>query len=135
MIVLKLIMHVSLSQSITVCQAVKKRRVSSGPTAAEILLLFVQNISHQHPPEVPMYLKEPSADVNSNQLAWWKVNGATYLQLTLLALDHLGIPATLVPSETIFSKAGKAVSRHKASLKPCLHFFLRTNQCLIRTSA
>jgi len=44
MIVLKLIMHVSRSQSITVCQAAKKRRVGSGPTAAEILLLFVQNI-------------------------------------------------------------------------------------------
>jgi hypothetical protein len=41
-----------------------------------------------------------------------------YPQLVTLAVKYLGIPATSVSSERIFSKAGEIVNRRRASLKP-----------------
>jgi len=88
-------------------------------TAAEILLSSVQNArQQQQTDEVAGYSREPPADINTNPLAWWKSNGARYPRLAVLALKYLGIPATSVPSERIFSKAGEIVSRRRASLKP-----------------
>ena len=68
--------------------------------------------------EVLLYMQEPTADINASPLEWWKHNGNRYHPLSLLALKYLGIPATSVPSERVFSKAGKIVSRRRASLKP-----------------
>ena len=101
-------------------QAAKRVRAGGGgPAAAEILLLSVQNArQQQQTDEVAGYAKEPPADINTNPLAWWKSNGARYQKLAALALKYLGIPATSVPSERIFSKAGEIVNRRRASLKP-----------------
>ena len=71
-------------------------------------------------------VQEPTADINASPLEWWKHNGSRYPRLSLLALKYLGIPATSVPSDRVFSKAGEIVSRRRASLKPsnvdCLVF-------------
>ena len=68
--------------------------------------------------EVVLYTQERTPDINTNPLQWWKLNGGRYPRLTILALKYLGIPATSVPSERVFSKAGEIVSRRRASLKP-----------------
>jgi len=83
-----------------------------GPTAAEILLLSVQNArQQQQTDEVAGYAKEPPAGINTNPLARWKSNGARYPKLAVPALKYLGITATCVPSERIFLKAGETVNR------------------------
>ena len=68
--------------------------------------------------EVVLYTQERTPDINTNPLQWWKLNGGRYPRLTILALKYLGIPATSVSSERVFSKAGEIVSRRRASLIP-----------------
>jgi hypothetical protein len=43
-----------------------------------------------------------------------------YPQLVTLAVKYLGLSATSVSSERIFSKAGEIVNRRRASLKPSI---------------
>jgi len=73
-----------------------------------------------------MWLYILALDINASPLEWWKHNGNRYPRLSLLALKYIGIPATSVQSERVFSKAGEIVSRRRASLKPsnvnCLVF-------------
>jgi hypothetical protein len=52
----------------------------------------------------------------NNVLAWWRRN-ATKL-LATLAREYLAIPATLAPSERIWSRASRILSLKRASLKP-----------------
>jgi hypothetical protein len=90
-------------------------------TAADKLLSTLQSSSAQQRrpmDEVVLYTQERTPDINTNPLQWWKLNGGRYPRLTILALKYLGIPATSVPSERVFSKAGEIVSRRRASLKP-----------------
>ena len=46
-----------------------------------------------------------------------------------LAINYLGTPATSIPSERVFSKAGEIISRLRVSLKPSivdvLYLFLK----------
>ena len=94
--------------------AKKKARI----TAAEQLLTFQVTQPQQRPNEVLLYLQEPTPNINTNPLEWWEKNGTRYSRLLTVALKYLGIPATSVPPERIFSKAGEIVSRRRASLHP-----------------
>jgi len=46
------------------------------------------------------------------------MGGSRYPRLIKLTLKYLGMPATSVPSERVFSKTGEIVNRRRASLKP-----------------
>ena len=53
-----------------------------------------------------------------NALHWWKNHEAHLPRLSKLAKKYLCIPASSVPSERVFSKAGELVSTRRANLKP-----------------
>ena len=51
-------------------------------------------------------------------LAWWRDHEKHLPKLARLAKKYLAIPATSVPSERVFSKAGQLVSARRANLNP-----------------
>ncbi len=51
--------------------------------------------------ELEHYLMDPDADSETEHLDWWKM-----------------IPATISPSESLFSTGGNIVTCHMAALKP-----------------
>lgn len=68
--------------------------------------------------ELDIYFKEGEADVDVSPLDWWKVNASRYPHLSQLARRYLSVPATSVPSERIFSAAGRLVTKLRSRLSP-----------------
>ena len=62
-------------------------------------------------------LKVPPVDINNNRVVEGQRTKYIY-RLVHLALKYLGISATFVPSERLFSRTGEIVSRRRASQKP-----------------
>jgi len=60
----------------------------------------------------------PYLNVNENPIPFWKNHSAVLDPLTEVALKYACIPATSVPSERIFSKAGQIVSQRRNRLSP-----------------
>ena len=69
--------------------------------------------------EVEMNLYRETARVNrfEDPMKWWRQHSNVMPKLARLAKRHIGIPATSVPSERVFSKAGKLVSARRSRLK------------------
>ncbi|XP_015437849.1 PREDICTED: zinc finger BED domain-containing protein 4-like [Dufourea novaeangliae] len=67
--------------------------------------------------ELDSYMKEPCAHRQSNPLEYWKLNATKYPHLSQLAQKVLCCPATSVPSERMFSKAGNMLSKKRNKLK------------------
>ena len=69
--------------------------------------------------ELDCYLKEPVVMEKIDVFQWWKEKKIQYPSLYQLATKYLCIPATSVPSERIFSKAGEIMSkkRNRISVK------------------
>jgi len=57
----------------------------------------------------------PTADC---PLAWWAKNKATYPAVAAVVHHLLAIPATSVPSEWLFSKAGGVITKKRNRLAP-----------------
>ena len=68
--------------------------------------------------ELKMYCNDPVLNRKEDPLLWWKNNEAKFPNLAKIAKKYLGIPATSVPSERLFSKAGELVSKKRNRLKP-----------------
>lgn len=68
--------------------------------------------------EVEQYRGMPSISLQDDPLKWWKENSFRFPKLSVLAKHYLCIPASSVPSERVFSKAGELVNDRRASLKP-----------------
>jgi hypothetical protein len=68
--------------------------------------------------EIRRYLQEKNIPRQEDLLTWWKEHASTYPHLTQLLKKYLCIPATSVPSERAFSKAGELVSKKRSNLKP-----------------
>jgi hypothetical protein len=66
--------------------------------------------------ELDEYLNEPNEPEDSNPYLWWNSNQAKYPTIAQVARAHLGIQATSVASERLFSKCGLVVSDRRASL-------------------
>ncbi|XP_077368113.1 E3 SUMO-protein ligase ZBED1-like [Festucalex cinctus] len=66
--------------------------------------------------EVLRYFGELPLSKKDNPLLWWRRNATQYPTLAKLAKCFLGIPATLAPSERLFSATGNIVSPRRASL-------------------
>lgn len=66
--------------------------------------------------EINLYLQNEEIPIEDNPLRWWKDNAPLYKILSLIARDTLLIPATSVPSERVFSKAGEIVFAKRSSL-------------------
>ena len=64
-------------------------------------------------------------------LDWWRIKENKYPNVWKLARCVLAIPATLAPSERVFSAAANIVNKKRVRLKPetiDLLFFLRGNK-------
>lgn len=68
--------------------------------------------------EFRQYIEEPIIMRTEDPLLWWKSREMIYPKLSILARKYLGIVATSVPSERIFSKTGQIVSEKRNRLKP-----------------
>lgn len=67
--------------------------------------------------EMRRYAEEKVVPRNQDPLVWWRNHEQTFPTLSKLAKKHLGITASSVPSERIFSKAGELISQRKNRLK------------------
>lgn len=68
--------------------------------------------------EMERYLSDPGIAIDDSPLEWWKRNSERYPVLSQLARKYLGVPATSVPCERLFSSAGRIISKQRAALKP-----------------
>jgi hypothetical protein len=66
--------------------------------------------------EVNRYIQEPIIKRSQNPLMWWKERKFTYPRLFELMKTRLCIPATSVPCERVFSKAGLTISDKRSRL-------------------
>lgn len=66
--------------------------------------------------EFTKYCKEKRADKNVDILQWWRQNSVTFPKTAKMAQDLLSIPATSVPAERLFSKAGLIIRKHRNKL-------------------
>ena len=66
--------------------------------------------------EVKNYLREEPISIEEDPLIWWRTNSYRFPILSFLAKDFLAVPATSVPSEQIFSKAGHIMNVKRSSL-------------------
>lgn len=64
------------------------------------------------------YLDSDYLPLSTDPLLFWVNNFPAESELTKLALKHLVVPATSVPSERLFSKAGDVLSKKRSCLSP-----------------
>ena len=67
--------------------------------------------------EVGRRLESPSLSRETNPLDWWRFYAVSTPRLARIAKDVWGIPATSVPQERLFSKAGDLLISRKRSAK------------------
>ncbi|XP_063221590.1 zinc finger BED domain-containing protein 4-like isoform X2 [Bacillus rossius redtenbacheri] len=69
--------------------------------------------------EIRNYLSEPRLPRSDDPLGWWRNHGSNkYPNLCVVASKYLGIPATQVSSERLFSVAGNVVTSRRECLLP-----------------
>ncbi|XP_039616000.1 E3 SUMO-protein ligase ZBED1-like [Polypterus senegalus] len=68
--------------------------------------------------EVQRYLMDAYLGRQEDPLLYWKERITVYPSLYQLAIKYLCLPATSVPSERIFSKAGEVLCKKRSRLKP-----------------
>ena len=68
--------------------------------------------------EKQQYLQHINIDRHEDPLVWWKQNCPHLPLMKELAKKYLCIPATSVPAERLFSKAGEVVSSKRSNIKP-----------------
>ncbi|KAL2076466.1 hypothetical protein ACEWY4_027930 [Coilia grayii] len=68
--------------------------------------------------ETTRYLTEPNIARSEDPLLYWAKNKDVYPHLYVLARNLLCIPASSVPCERVFSKAGEVVSKKRNRLNP-----------------
>ncbi|GFS12406.1 HAT family dimerization domain [Elysia marginata] len=67
--------------------------------------------------EVRRHFETVSISRDANHLDYWRDHCASLPRFSIIARDVLSIPATSVPSERLFSKAGELISARTSSLK------------------
>ncbi|CAB5193101.1 unnamed protein product [Rhizophagus irregularis] len=68
--------------------------------------------------EFDRYFNANRAQALCDTLNWWKRHEEEYSNLSNMAKDYLGVPATSAPAERIFSSAADVIIYNKASLAP-----------------
>ncbi|XP_034529273.1 zinc finger BED domain-containing protein 4-like [Notolabrus celidotus] len=77
-----------------------------------------QNVTADATVEVQRYLAEPNISRLENPLEYWERQKMLYPNFYSLAHSFLCTPASSVPCERVFSKAGEVVSKKRNRLKP-----------------
>ena len=68
--------------------------------------------------ETTRYLAEPNIPRSEDPLKYWVKQKHVYPHLYILARNLLSVPASSVPCERVFSKAGEIVSKKRNRLNP-----------------
>ncbi|XP_048063965.1 zinc finger BED domain-containing protein 4-like [Megalobrama amblycephala] len=68
--------------------------------------------------EVKKYLKDVFLPRTHDPLSYWKERAVIFPNLYVLAKKYLCMPATSVPCERIFSKAGEIICKKRSRLSP-----------------
>lgn len=67
--------------------------------------------------EVDRYLAElPLLEDHKDPLNWWRVNEHHYPNLSRMARHYVSVPASSVPAERLFSRAGDIVTKWRNRL-------------------
>ena len=66
--------------------------------------------------ELDSFLSEKTLGVKENPLKWWQQRKNIYPNLFELVKKYLSVPATSVPCERIFSKAGQISTERRNRL-------------------
>ena len=74
------------------------------------------NVAQTIQREIDMYKTQPTTPLSSDPLVWWSDNAAKFPYIAAVARLHLGIPATSVPSDRVFSTAGDVVTAQRSRL-------------------
>lgn len=82
-----------------------EKEIIQNPTAGSIV-------------EMDKYLNEPLIKRSDDPLKWWHERRLIYPNLYVLMKRRLCVPATSVPCERVFSKAGMTINQKRSSLKP-----------------
>ncbi|XP_044766203.1 E3 SUMO-protein ligase ZBED1-like [Coccinella septempunctata] len=82
-----------------------EKDIIRNPTAASII-------------EIDKYLNEPLIKRTDDPLQWWHERKLLYPNLYILMKRRLCVPATSVPCERVFTKAGQVLNTKRSSLKP-----------------
>ncbi|XP_036390538.1 zinc finger BED domain-containing protein 4-like [Megalops cyprinoides] len=67
--------------------------------------------------EMRRYLEERVILRDQDPLHWWKEHEQTFPSLSRFAVKYLGIVASCVPAERVFSKTGELISQRRSRLK------------------
>lgn len=79
--------------------------------------IYEKSVSDSHwRNELTKYYNTTRADKDVDILAWWSTHLHEYPCLAKMARDFLGTPATSVPAERLFSKAGLIIRKHRNQL-------------------
>lgn len=82
----------------------------------------VNSVANEHSPvasaiiEIDRYLREPYLNRCNDALQWWMTKRDVFPALFQVVKKRLCIPATSVPSERIFSKAGQILSNRRRNI-------------------
>ena len=68
--------------------------------------------------ELSKFISENPIPVKENPLTWWLEKTNEYPILSRLARKYLAIPATEVPSESLFSNFGNIITPQRSLLLP-----------------
>ncbi|XP_054760125.2 E3 SUMO-protein ligase ZBED1-like [Lytechinus pictus] len=68
--------------------------------------------------EFEEFLAQKQEPRNTNPLTWWRANSGRFPILQNLAKIYLGVPATAVPAERVFSLSGNVVTAKRSCLSP-----------------
>ncbi|XP_046401098.1 E3 SUMO-protein ligase ZBED1-like [Ischnura elegans] len=68
--------------------------------------------------QLEAYTNEPRITINDDPFQWWQDNRFKYELISPLAQKYLGIPATEVASERVFSSAGNVITSRRTRLLP-----------------
>src|SRR5581483_3620172 len=76
----------------------------------------ISNSSSAIADEITTYFLLPVARENKDPLSWWKTKQEIFPILSIIARKYLGIPATSVSSERLFSDAGNHITVKRSLL-------------------
>lgn len=96
----------------------KRARMSDDNIFADLTSLCAAEDATTTSDELAAYLMETPLSLHGDILQYWRDNSNRYPKLSVLAQKYLCIPATSVPSESVFSTAGHIVNKKRASLDP-----------------